>query len=57
MEIKISTREILKSLYIDYMNNYLTIATYADHVELTEKQAQVLINLAREVYNSKHPEA
>jgi hypothetical protein len=50
-------REILISAYLDYVNNYLTVEKYAEHNGLTTEQGTILINLAREVYNSKHPEA
>lgn len=50
-------REILISAYLDYLNNYLSITTYAEHNGLTQDQALKLIDLAREVHMSEHPEA
>lgn len=52
-----SARQILIEIYLDYINNYLTIARYAECNEMYEDQAQKLINLAEQVYNSTHPEA
>ena len=51
------SREQLKAVYLDWINNFLTIGGFADHYGLTDRQAEILINLAREVYNSPHPEA
>ena len=50
-------RDLLNEIYLDYFNNYLTIMTYADQHGLTEGQAGILIALARDVHNSKHPES
>ena len=51
-----SARDILNEVYLDYFNNYATIMTYADQHGLTEGQAGILIALARDAHNSKHPE-
>lgn len=53
----ITAREQLIMIYLDYLNNYLTVAKYAEHNGLTEGQAKVLINLATTVYHSDHPDA
>ena len=50
-------RESLIAAYLDYLNNYLTVARYASDNGLTEEQAGALINLARHVFNSAHPGA
>lgn len=50
-------RDNLIAAYLDYVNNYLTIEKYAEHNGITENQATLLIVLASEVFNSKHPEA
>lgn len=49
-------RNQLIEIYLDYLNNYLTIEKYAEHNGLHLYQAETLINLAREVFNSQHPE-
>lgn len=50
-------RDKLIAAYLDYLNNYITIAVYAEHNGLTEVQAEVLIGLARDVANTPHPES
>jgi hypothetical protein len=50
-------RDTLINVYLDFVNNYLTVAKYAEHQGLTEAQGEALIKLAREVFNSSHPEA
>ncbi len=50
-------RETLIAAYLDFRNNYLTVEKYAEHNGLTEDQARKLIDLARDVFSSDHPEA
>ena len=50
------TREQLTEVYYDWYNNYLTIEAYAEHNELTEKEAMILIELAESCANNPHPE-
>jgi deoxyribodipyrimidine photolyase-like uncharacterized protein len=49
-------REYLRALYISFLNDYLTVARFAEDNGLTEEQGKALIDLARDVYNSKHPD-
>lgn len=55
--MKQTAREILVELYLDWINNYVSISTFAEHNGLTPLHAQRLIDLGREVFTSKHPEA
>lgn len=50
-------RETLIAVYLDWRNNYLTIAKYAEANGLNCAQGDALINLARSVYQSEHPDA
>ena len=50
-------RDTLIAAYLDFWNNYLTVEKYAEHNGLTESQAGVLLDLAKEVFNSEHPDA
>lgn len=50
-------RQTLINAYLDYYNNYLTVAKYAEHNGLTEDQARSLLQLAQKVYYSNHPES
>lgn len=50
-------RDQLINVYLDWINNFLTIGGFADYYGLTDMQAETLINLARDVYNSQHPAA
>jgi hypothetical protein len=51
------TRAKLALIYLDWINNYLTIAGYAAHYGLYESEAETLINLARSCYENPHPDA
>lgn len=51
------TREQLINVYMDWVNNFLTVEFFAEYYGLTDKQAETLINLARDVYNAPHPDA
>jgi hypothetical protein len=46
------TREFLISEYLDFKNNYLTPALFAEHRGMTEAEGQVLIDLGRSLFNS-----
>ena len=49
-------RETLIEMYLDFLNNYVTLSLWAEHNGLTEAEGEVLIGLARQVFHSKHPE-
>lgn len=50
-------REKLSDVYLDWVNNYLTLATFADHYGLTEIEAAQLIALSKSCFENYHPEA
>jgi hypothetical protein len=50
-------RDTLVNTYLDYVNNYLSISVYAEHNGLTNTQAKDLLDLARVIFQSTHPEA
>ena len=52
-----TARDQLLEIYRDWFNNYVYIERYACDNDLTTEQANALINLAREVARSEHPEA
>ena len=52
-----SWRGLLAQLYIDWHNNYLSAEKFGEHNGLSKEHAEALVSLAREVYNSKHPDA
>lgn len=42
----------LQAAYLDYLNNYLTIAHFASDYDLSERQARKLIDLGQSVHAS-----
>lgn len=52
-----SARAQLINIWQDFYNDYLTIERYAECHHITVEQAQALIDLARAVNDSIHPEA
>ena len=48
------TREFLINEYLDFKNNYLTPALFSEHRGMTEKQGLDLINLGKDLFNSKN---
>lgn len=50
-------REQLVAYYLDFVNNYLTVAKFAEHNGLTENQAMKVIELGKELHETPHPEA
>jgi hypothetical protein len=49
-------REILIALYLEYLNDYVTIDTFAEHHGLRREEAVALVNVARDVFQKCHPE-
>jgi hypothetical protein len=52
-----TTRDFLISEYLDFWNNYLTPAVFAEHRGMTEAQGQILIDLGRDLFNSNYIDA
>lgn len=40
-------RSVIKAIYLDWVNNYLTLAKMAEHYETTEKRLDRIIYLGR----------
>ena len=51
------SRERLASIYLYWVNNYLTVAKYAEHYGLTEQEATDYLDVCRRCYENPHPEA
>lgn len=49
-------KQQLIEMYWDFRNNYLTVAKWAEHNGLYEEDAEAIINAARHIINSPHPE-
>ena len=52
----ISRKQLIDD-YLDFVNNYLSVSLFAEHRGLTEGQARLLLDVAKMVFNSPHPEA
>jgi hypothetical protein len=50
-------RKQLAAIYLEWRNNFLTIAGFAEHYGLHDAEAESLINLARQCFETQHPEA
>lgn len=42
--------EQLQAMYLDYFNNYLSVACFSDHNGLSIDEAEKLIRLGREIH-------
>lgn len=52
----ISRKQLIDD-YLDFVNNYLSVSLFAEHRGLTEDQARLLLDVAKMVFSSPHPEA
>ena len=50
------TREKLFNLYLDWVNNYLTIEKFAEHNGLYVDEALMLVELAQKCFENNHPD-
>lgn len=51
------TRDQLHEVYMDWLNNFVSVEGYAEHYGLHVDEANTLIALARRVTYTEHPEA
>lgn len=47
-------KELLKNIYLEYRNDYLTAAKMAEHNEMDEKDIKMLIEMGRYYYNNRY---
>lgn len=52
-----TAREQLEAIYLQWVNEFLSVGAFAECHGLTEAQAADLITLARDIFNTDHPEA
>ena len=52
-----SARQYLSDIYLSWINDFLSVARFAEYHGITDAQAAALISLARAVFNTDHPEA
>lgn len=50
-------RETLVNVYLDWVNNYLSLSRFAEAHGLYENEAEMLIKLAKSCHENLHPEA
>lgn len=50
-------RDSLVALYLDWVNNYLTIQKFAEHHGLHVSEATDLLKVAQNCFETDHPEA
>ena len=49
--IDLTTKVLVKKYYLDYVNNYLTLAAFANDNNWTENQAIEVIKIGRKLNN------
>ena len=52
-----SARDQLRAIYLEWVNDFLSVAAFAEYHWITDAQAADLIALARDIFNTDHPEA
>jgi hypothetical protein len=50
-------RETLAAVYLDWVNNYLTIEKFAEHKGLYIDEAKTLLSVAKQCFEKDHPES
>lgn len=50
------SRQELANIYLDWKNNFVSIQGFAEHYGLYVHEAEILLDLARECFNTKHPD-
>ena len=57
LRVNTMNREQLAQVYLDWVNNYLTVERFAEHYGLHLYEAEDLLKLAKAVFNTPHPDA
>ena len=52
-----SARAQLCAIYLQWRNDFVTVSRFAEYHGITDAQAADLITLARDIFNTDHPEA
>ena len=52
-----SARQYLADIYLHWLNDFVTVESFAEYHGITDAQAADLITLARGIFNTDHPEA
>ena len=52
-----SARQYLSDVYLSWVNDFISVAAFAEYHGITDAQAADLITLARDIFNTDHPEA
>ena len=47
---KMTMNAILRHMYLDYVNNYLTVGVFAERNEIKKEQAETLICIGRKLH-------
>jgi hypothetical protein len=50
-------RKLLSALYLDWVNNYLTLDKFAEHHGLYIGEAEALLKVAQDCFENNHPES
>lgn len=51
------TRDYFKTIYLEWVNDFLTIETFASYHGLSVDEAKDFVLLAKKVFENNHPEA
>lgn len=51
------TREHLAAEYLDYVNNYASVALFAEHRGLTTEEGLAFLQVCKSAHENLHPEA
>lgn len=53
IEITDNSRDYMQALYLDYVNNFLTIQGFAAHYDLAEHEAETLVLVGKRVHSER----
>ena len=55
--MRTKTEQLLINYYLEYVNDYLTVAKFAEHNGLNEHEAFILISLGKEIHERPNPDS
>ena len=53
ISISTNSRDYLQALYLDYLNNFISIQTFANVYGLSESQAETIVSVGRKIHKDR----
>lgn len=53
IEVTNNSRDYLQALFLDYVNNFLTVQGFASYYDLAEHEAETLVSVGKRIHSER----